>query len=930
MLALAAAAFLACALNATGAIVAKEDTVVYKIDRALSAGRIDPDEALMYRFWALNPDSMKHVPEEFRAEYYAPEPVSGTPVWLELVDRWPTMRPDVKRRIIEVFGGDPVNGGYSDGGTRYRSLPGFSTYSNYAGYRVYHYDSQPRDGGENFRIHWVMEGTHRLQDPSDPNGNGVPEVVEYYAADAETAWKAFTEHKWFYHPDGEEGYLPLKDYYPAIEWPPDEEYDYGGNDRWDIYLGQFTGNVLGMTTGDPFEFTETYRDDRPPYFMDRNKYDGPMGQYPERITVAHELGHGVQYMIDVAESSASGTARWYFEATATWMEEEVYPGNPEAIGRASGYLGNPLRSLKNPGDGGYMCVIINYFINDWQERYWTPPGWKTRPDRWIVRDVWRALAKGDEWYTDDPTVNRESTEAMGYLATYYQNNPPYLDGRAFKEIFEYWTTWNWLTGTRDDGRHYKYGNRFTTVVPQNTWGPNDYPIVNYEPGESYYMNFWGHGFYLFNQPPAWAGVTISFEGDPDNAEATKDWGGQVYVTRNGSTWTNLAGEAGVASAMYTPEDKGIILIRNPNQYQAIVATFCNVADEGERLPFKYSFVSASDLTAPNVAGAVALTQTNPDYIRVLIGSDEELFGKPESEIRFTSTQTQLTRKELVPMTASPSGRSFMGTFLLDLGDRGSGTMKYRAADKAGNFVSGEKNFSAAYLASHGGSMGEAAATLKLSAGTVAKPTLFLITPRTETSTAAPHAVASAIPGDGNVETLGTVYDFAPSWARLAKPVEVALSYEGLEVREDYLSVYQWTGNGWTDLGGAIDKRSHRVTATANSLGAFVLGYGELKGNRPPSGTPKAFGLYQNYPNPAHEATVIKYALPEAAEVELAVYDLSGRRVATVVRESKAAGVYEAHYGLSDDAGRALPAGVYLYRLTAGTEFATKKLVVGTR
>jgi hypothetical protein len=43
----------------------------------------------------------------------------------------------------------------------------------------------------------------------------------------------------------------------------------------------------------------------------------------------------------------------------------------------------------------------------------------------------------------------------------------------------------------------------------------------------------------------------------------------------------------------------------------------------------------------------------------------------------------------------------------------------------------------------------------------------------------------------------------------------------------------------------------------------------------------SFGLFQNYPNPARDGTVIKFTLPARAEVELAVYDLSGRRVATV-------------------------------------------------
>ncbi|HUV87952.1 MAG TPA: T9SS type A sorting domain-containing protein, partial [bacterium] len=96
---------------------------------------------------------------------------------------------------------------------------------------------------------------------------------------------------------------------------------------------------------------------------------------------------------------------------------------------------------------------------------------------------------------------------------------------------------------------------------------------------------------------------------------------------------------------------------------------------------------------------------------------------------------------------------------------------------------------------------------------------------------------------------------------------------------------------------------------------------------PPSGKPMSFGLFQNYPNPARDDTVFKYTLPARAEVELVVYDLSGRRVATVAKDVREAGVYEERYGLMDDGGKPLPAGVYLYRLSAGADVATKKMVV---
>jgi hypothetical protein len=929
ILTIAVGALLAGALGASAtAGVNREDTVLYKIGKAVAAGELDYDTALMYRYFALTPAGMEYVPAKYRAEWYSAEPVDGTPVWLELRDRWATMKPGPKRKIMEVWGTDPFEPSPADGGVRYRNLPGFLIYSNYGGYPVFQYDSP----GGNFRIHWVQQGPHKIQDETDLNNNGVPDMVENYAADAEHAWGVYTAHKWFYHPDPEnQKYLPLKDYYPDIPYPPDEEWDYGGNDMWDIYLGAFSQGVLGMTTSDPFEFTETYRNDRTPYFMDRSKYDSPTGQYPERVTVAHELSHGVQYMYDAVESSASATPRWYFEATSTWAQNEVYPGETGAIGRVNGYLGHTLNSLDNPGDGGYEAAIWNYFLNDWSQRYWKAPDWTPVSDPWdgaTVRDVWRALSKGDEWFTNDPTVDRESKEAVGFLTELHDLKTEYLEGRAFKDTFEVWTTWNWFTGPRDDGKHYKLGSRFVTVALQNSWGPTDYPIVKFRPDEAHYMNHLAHGYYRFDSPPGWPAALIYYEGDDDNDPMSKDWGGGVYVTKNGTTWTNLAGTQGETTAMFTPGDRGIIQIRNPGQYQAIVAIFSCVSSVGDDLPFEYSFVSTNDQRAPAVSGGVALLQSNPDYVELLVGSDEALFGKPEADVYFKSDsgEDQAIRAE---MTAASGNKNFTGTFVLDVGDAGSGYMNWKVADLAGNIVSGRRNFSAGFLASGGGVVGDAKASLRVPSGTLGKATLFLITPRGGYDESAVAATASLPDGQNRpVETVGPTYDYAPSWARLVKPAEVMLSYDGLSVsREDYLSVYRWNGSNWEDLGGTIDKRARRVVTTTDRLGTFVLGYGEKKGSTPPTGKPKAFGLYQSYPNPARNNAVITYTLPASADVKLSVYDLSGRRVATVVNEFKHAGVYKTDYTLTDDAGRPLPAGVYLYRLEAGADVATKKMVV---
>jgi len=87
-------------------------------------------------------------------------------------------------------------------------------------------------------------------------------------------------------------------------------------------------------------------------------------------------------------------------------------------------------------------------------------------------------------------------------------------------------------------------------------------------------------------------------------------------------------------------------------------------------------------------------------------------------------------------------------------------------------------------------------------------------------------------------------------------------------------------------------------------------------------------LYQNYPNPFRPRTTIGYELPEAARVELTVYDVSGRKVATLVSGMKDAGYHEVPFeiGGSREAGN-LVSGVYFYKLKAGKTTQVKKMTI---
>ncbi len=86
-------------------------------------------------------------------------------------------------------------------------------------------------------------------------------------------------------------------------------------------------------------------------------------------------------------------------------------------------------------------------------------------------------------------------------------------------------------------------------------------------------------------------------------------------------------------------------------------------------------------------------------------------------------------------------------------------------------------------------------------------------------------------------------------------------------------------------------------------------------------------LRQNAPNPFNQTTSIGLSLAERGDVHLAVYDVSGRRVATVVNGVRDAGEHNFEWNGTDDAGNRVGAGVYFYRLQAGKQTLTKKLVL---
>ncbi len=92
-----------------------------------------------------------------------------------------------------------------------------------------------------------------------------------------------------------------------------------------------------------------------------------------------------------------------------------------------------------------------------------------------------------------------------------------------------------------------------------------------------------------------------------------------------------------------------------------------------------------------------------------------------------------------------------------------------------------------------------------------------------------------------------------------------------------------------------------------------------------SDRPSGYDLAQNYPNPFNPVTVIKFAVPEEAEVSISVYDINGRRIAELVSARYyEPGFYSIDFNASD---YGISSGIYFYRMNAGKYSGTKRMVL---
>jgi hypothetical protein len=167
---------------------------------------------------------------------------------------------------------------------------------------------------------------------------------------------------------------------------------------------------------------------------------------------------------------------------------------------------------------------------------------------------------------------------------------------------------------------------------------------------------------------------------------------------------------------------------------------------------------------------------------------------------------------------------------------------------------------------------------------------------------------------------------------------VGINYHALDsliAYADRLNQNKYTAASWAILASALTSAKSAMTQNYSASVSAATALGQAKDNldaaihalvtavaRDEGKSPTRFSLGQNYPNPFNPSTTISFSIPSRTFVSLGVFDLLGRKVATLATEELSAGHYARKW---NPVG--LPNGMYLYHLQAGTFTETRKLVL---
>jgi hypothetical protein len=139
-------------------------------------------------------------------------------------------------------------------------------------------------------------------------------------------------------------------------------------------------------------------------------------------------------------------------------------------------------------------------------------------------------------------------------------------------------------------------------------------------------------------------------------------------------------------------------------------------------------------------------------------------------------------------------------------------------------------------------------------------------------------------------------------------------------------VHQTSVTDWQDAGAStgVYYKITAVDVAGNEGDDSAPGTVTAVSGRP---IPTRFVLLGNRPNPFNPTTTVVFELPEASDVSLRIFDVSGRLIRTLVRQPMAAESHRVEWDGRSDSGESVASGVYFYRVNAGRFTETRKMVL---
>lgn len=146
------------------------------------------------------------------------------------------------------------------------------------------------------------------------------------------------------------------------------------------------------------------------------------------------------------------------------------------------------------------------------------------------------------------------------------------------------------------------------------------------------------------------------------------------------------------------------------------------------------------------------------------------------------------------------------------------------------------------------------------------------------------------------------------------------------LQESQLS-YNWTVPNIETDSGQVKVVQDNATGMdySDASGNFIINIGT--GIKSGKNHIDKFVLYSAYPNPFNPSTTIRYELSNSSRITLKVYNIIGETIKTLVDDFQSPGEKSVVWDGTNDQGKSVGSGVYLYQLQAGNEIKTKKMTL---